>query len=89
MNTTELAAYKTQKRIGVDKNQKWANTPTEQIALFRKLYRDHLNYWQYDKPEIKLLIEIFDMQVNESNIKNFMSLSMKDFYTLLINDKLN
>jgi hypothetical protein len=89
LTTSEKAEYKTQRRLGIDKNQKWANTPTEKLKLLQKIFKDFLQLnMLHDSEDTKDLMEIFNMDISETNIHNYIHRPCNELYMGLVNDKL-
>jgi len=87
--SSKKAAYKTERAIRVERNQKWANTPAEQVTLIQGIFKDYLLSLDYDDQDVKTLSKLFNWQVNESNIQNFIFRPARELYIALITDKLD
>lgn len=77
-------AIKTQK-VRLLSNDKFSQTDKEHLDLLRKVFKNWLiETFDYDKDELKTLIQIFDLQVTDENIRQYIHRPCSTIYTAIL-----
>jgi hypothetical protein len=78
------------REISIQKNQKWPNTPKEFFNHRREGFKGYLiNDMGHTREEVKILLEIWDLFINEENIEKYLNRSYSLIYTAMINQQMD
>lgn len=89
-NKQVLIATNARGKIGFQSNLKFANTDLELYQLHRKVFKHYcLNTLEYERSETRLLLKIFDVFINEDNIRLYINRSAEAIYLAIINEQMD